>query len=189
MSMNAPFIPSGMRRRFTTEDVLRMVETGVLHPDERVELIEGELTLMSPKHNRHEWLKNRTVRWLVPRLPSDLILAVESTLYLSKPSFSEPDLLVYPDRLNSEDVRGPDVDLLIEIGDSSLGYDLNTKAPLYADHGVRHYWVMDAQTLTTHVHQGPTAQGGYSDVCQVKQDEGLQFPFAPALSLCLADLK
>lgn len=47
--MNIPLIPSQMRRRFTTADVLRMVETGLLKEEERVELIEGELTLMSPK--------------------------------------------------------------------------------------------------------------------------------------------
>ncbi|MDX2238002.1 MAG: Uma2 family endonuclease [Hyphomonadaceae bacterium] len=150
--MNAPIFPARMARKFTTVDVFKMVESGVLAPDERVELIEGELALMSPKHNKHEWLKNRLVRWLNRKVPDSLIVAVESTLYLTDDTFVEPDIMIYPDHILPEDVRGPDVKPLIEIADSSLAFDLGRKAALYAQHGVSPYWVIDAETKTTHVH-------------------------------------
>jgi Uma2 family endonuclease len=150
--MNAPIFPARMARKFTTADVFKMVESGVLTPDERVELIEGELALMSPKHNKHEWLKNRLVEWLAARKPRDLILAVESTLFLDEGTFVEPDIMLYPRHILPEDVRGPDVKLLIEIADASLAFDLGRKAALYAQHGVAPYWVIDAETKTTHMH-------------------------------------
>lgn len=181
--MNAPLIPAEMRRRFTTADVERMVETGLIRPQERVELIEGELALMSPKHNRHEWVKVRLNEWLVRRLPSDLILAPETTLYLSERTFVEPDLLIYPRHILPEDVRGPDVTLLIEIGDSSLDFDLNAKAALYARHGIAHYWAVDAETLAAHVHEAP-GEDGYAAVRVADKDEALAAPFvSEALSL------
>src|SRR5215813_13459340 len=95
--MNAPFVPDNRRWRFTTADVIRMVETGLLGRDQRVELIEGELAMMSPKHNRHEWLKARLNVWLARRLPPGLVLAVESTLYLAAQTFVEPDIMTYPE--------------------------------------------------------------------------------------------
>jgi len=175
--MNAPLIPAEMRRRFTTADVERMVETGLIRPQERVELIEGELALMSPKHNRHEWVKVRLAEALTPFMkPNGLILAVETTLYLSERTFVEPDLLIYPRHILPEDVRGPDVTLLIEIGDSSLDFDLNAKAALYARHGIAHYWAVDAETLAAHVHEAP-GEDGYAAVRVADKDEALAAPF------------
>jgi Uma2 family endonuclease len=185
--MNAPVIPAPMRRRFTTADVLRMAETGLLKPQERVELIDGELTLMSPKHNKHEWLKARLVRWLSRRLPDELILAVESTLYLDERSFVEPNLMIYCADLMPEDVRGPDVRLAIEIADSSLAFDLNVKAPLYARHGVAHYWAIDAETLQTTLHAAPGGDG-YGDVRTLAKDAALALPFALEATLSLGAL-
>lgn len=187
VGVNAPVIPAQMRRRFTTAEVLRMAETGLLKPQERVELIEGELTLMSPKHNKHEWLKARLVRWLSRRLRDELILAVESTLYLDERSFVEPDLMVYRANLMPEDVRGPDVLLAIEVSDSSLAFDLNVKAPLYARHGVPLYWAIDAETLETTLHAAP-GETGYGDVRTLAKDAALTLPFAPEAMLSLGAL-
>lgn len=156
--MNAPIAPARMARKFTTQDVFKMVEGGVLRPDERVELIEGELALMSPKHNKHEWLKVRLNMWLAKRLPPGLVIAVESTLYLAENTFVEPDIMIYPEHILPEDVRGPDVQLLIEIADSSLAFDLGPKAALYAKHGVDPYWVINAETKDTHVFAGAAAR-------------------------------
>lgn len=61
------------------------------------------------------------------------------------------------------DLRGPDVLLVVEVADSSLSYDLLVKAPLYAAHGVREYWVVDAVRQTVRVHRDPAA-GIYADV-------------------------
>ncbi len=196
-------IPPEMRRRLTTSDVQRMFEIGLIDPHERVELIEGELISrgksfqaaedgelapMSPKHNKHEWLKIRLNRWLTRRLSDDLVLAVESTLYLDERTLVEPDMMIYPANILPEDVRGHDLKLAIEIGDTSLSFDLKTKAALYARYGISHYWAIDAETLETHRHSLPS-DDGYQSIRTAARDEPLDLPFAPDLELQLGELK
>ena len=154
--LNAPTLP---RHRFTVADVQAMQAAGVIR-DGQVELLGGELVTMAAKKNEHELAKRRLVRWLAAVVPADAAVAVESTLYLSPADAPEPDIMIYPDRLLPEDVRGPDLDLLVEIAVESLGQDLGAKASLYARHGVRLYWVIDPVNRQVHVHDGPNPQTG-----------------------------
>jgi Uma2 family endonuclease len=71
--------------------------------------------------------------------------------------------------------------LVVEVADTSLRYDLNTKAPIYAAHGVPEYWVINAGTLTTMVHKNPSAQG-YRFVQEIAPSTTL----APSLVLTFA---
>jgi Uma2 family endonuclease len=103
------------RRAFTVAEILRMVEAGIIAEDENFELIEGEIVPMSPKGNQHEVLKSALTRILAKHAPDDLRLGVETSVYLDKHSFVEPDLCLYPKRLLPEDVKGRDILLAIEV--------------------------------------------------------------------------
>jgi Uma2 family endonuclease len=127
-------------------------------------------------------------RWFSRRLPDEFILAVESTLYLNERTFVEPDITIYPSHILPEDVRGPDLRLAIEIGDTSLSFDLKAKAPLYSRYRIAHYWAIDAESLTTYAHSAPTPDG-YRTLELRTKDEQLIGPFAPQLVLSLAELK
>ena len=85
------------------------------------------------------------------------------------------------------DVRGPTALLVIEVADSSLEYDVATKAPIYARQGVRDYWVVDARTLATKVHRDPSPTG-YASVRKVAPEKRLMPLLAPALTVRLRDL-
>lgn len=154
--LDAPTLPP---HRFTVADELVMQAAGVIH-DGQVELLGGELVTMAARKNDHELAKRRLVRWLAAPVPADAAVAVETTLYLSPADAPEPDIMIHPDRLLPEDVRGPDLDLLVEIAVESLGQDLGAKASLYARHGVRLYWVVDAVNRQVHVHDRPNPQTG-----------------------------
>lgn len=166
--MNVPLTHAaeGLERRaFTVKDVIRMVETGVLGRDERFELIGGEIVPMSPKGLRHERLKVWLNTYLVESRPKDVMLAPETTFYLSDDTFIEPDFVLYPATSGLEDLSAETVLLAIEIADSSLGYDLGRKAELYAEFGIRELWVINARTLEATIHRAP-AEGAYGDVRQ-----------------------
>ena len=177
------------RRRFTVAEVEAMVAAGVVEEDERVELIGGELVPMSPKGIRHEVVKRALVdRWIRAR-PEEIHLAQETTFRLSEDTYLEPDVVVYPSRLEPKDLRGQNVLLVVEIADSSKRYDMGRKAKLYASFGVRELWVIDSVRLTARVFRGPAAEG-YRETRDCSAAERIVPHFAPdAFSLRLADLK
>jgi Uma2 family endonuclease len=187
--MNAPVRPSAdlPRRLFTTQDVFRMVEAGVMQSDENVELIQGELVVMAAKKNDHEIFKSALIRWLARKASDDLTLGVETTLYLAEMLFVEPDLMLYPRALKPQDLSGSDVTLLIEVSDDSLSRDLGLKASIYADHGVRDYWVVDVAARRVIVHRDPTDEG-YRLVETLEADTEASALLAPELTVRLADL-
>ena len=164
-----------------------MLEAGVLGREEKLELIEGELYVLSPKHNRHEKIKLGLVRFFAKKLSEDIQLGVETTLYFDDDTFVEPDLHMFPINVPTDKVKGPDVLLAIEVSDSTLGYDLKRKPPVYARFGVAELWVIDAQNGITHIHTDPEPDG-YAKIEIRNADETLVAPFDSAIALRLADL-
>ena len=78
--------------------------------------------------------------------------------------------------------------LVVEVAETSLSFDMTTKAALYAAHGVRDYWVIEARTLVTKVFRGPSASG-YATSVPVPASDLLLPLLAPSLALRLADLE
>ncbi len=177
------------RRKWTAAEVQTMLEAGLVHEDDRFELIGGELVAMAAKGNRHERLKIALNGFWGRRLPPEITLAPESPLRLGPHDEPEPDLYLYPSAINPEDVRGDTVLLVVEAADSSLGYDLGLKSRLYASFGVREYWVIDANTMVTTIHREPApASASYSAVREFAAEALLTPELAPSLAIRLADL-
>lgn len=176
------------RRAFTVAEVERMVECGILAEDERVELIDGELIPMSPKGYRHELVKRAiNMRW-ARACPAGIHFVPETTLRLSPDTYLEPDFLVYPAGIGLVGIGGERCLLAVEIGASSLGYDLGRKAFVYAGFGLPELWVIDANALVLHVHRDP-GPDGYRSVTAHPADATVAPSAAPAaFALCLAEL-
>jgi Uma2 family endonuclease len=189
--MNRPLVTRAAegwdRRAFTVADVFAMQDAGIIDDEAGFELWEGELVPMNSKHNRHELWKRRLDRFLQRGLPDDLDVAVEPSLYLSDITFLEPDILIHASAILPEDVRGPDALLVIEVSDSSLAKDLGPKARLYARHGVRHYWVLDADAHRALIHTQP-GPDEFGRIEEIGREGVLTLPFEPALTLRLEDL-
>ncbi|BBF91875.1 hypothetical protein BLTE_05600 [Blastochloris tepida] len=165
-----------------------MVEVGLLHEDERLELIGGELVMMSPKGIRHEVVKEALVRHWTRLLPDNTLgLISETTFRLSHDTYLEPDIVVFDRARGLKTLNGDTALLAVEIADSSLGYDLGRKPAIYAAFGVRELWVIDAIHLVTHIHRDP-APLGYRDIVAHAADETLTPLLAPALPLTLTAL-
>jgi Uma2 family endonuclease len=140
--------PRIVRHRLTVDDFYRMAEVGVLAPDARVELIEGEILDMAPIGSRHYAAVLRLHRLIDRAVADSALLAVQSSLRLSDASEPEPDLVVLKPRSDFFEASLPtaaDCFLVIEVSDTTLPYDVKVKAPLYAKHGVPEYWVIDLE--------------------------------------------
>lgn len=179
-----PTTDGGLRRAFTVADVERMVEVGLVAPDERLEIVAGEIRPMSPKGARHEVVKRDLVRILVKALPEGIGVVPEAGWRLGDLLYLEPDLLVCSDAIPYEAVTGRDALLVVEIADTTLAYDLGPKAKLYAAEGVREYWVVDVRTCETHVFTDPKPEG-FSAVRVSERGRSLMPTLLPGLRVRL----
>ncbi|HEX3555402.1 MAG TPA: Uma2 family endonuclease [Thermoanaerobaculia bacterium] len=155
-----------LKKLYTTTEYHALVDAGILHEDDRVELIEGEIRPMSPIGSPHAGNVNRLTALFVGRLEGRAVVSVQNPLHLSDFSEPEPDLIVLRFRPDFYVERHPepgDVLLLIEVADSSLDFDRGRKSRLYARHGLPEVWVRDLAGGTLEVYRGPSAEG-YRDV-------------------------
>jgi Uma2 family endonuclease len=173
------------RRSFTVAEILLMQDAGIIAEDENFELIEGEIVPMQAKSHVHERIKIALNIAIARALPVHLWMGVESTIYLSPNTFVEPDLALYPNGLKLEDVKGRDILLAVEVSATSLAYDRGLKAQLYARHGFRELWVVDATRRATFVHQGPHGEG-WRSIVERGPDELLIVAALPDFSMRLA---
>jgi Uma2 family endonuclease len=117
------------RRRFTVAELEQMTAAGILDEDERIELIGGEIVPMSPKGNQHEVLKIALNLYWARRLPEDLHFATETTFRLTPDTYLEPDFVFYPKAAGIAGLSATTARLVVEIADTSLGYDLGRSTP------------------------------------------------------------
>jgi len=176
------------RRRFTVAELERMTAAGILDEDERIELIGGEIVPMSPKGNHHEIVKTALNLYWARKLPADLQFTTETTFRLSPDTYLEPDFVFYPTATGIPGLSATTARLVVEISDSSLGYDLGRKAALYASFGIAELWVIDAVKLTTRIHREPTP-AGYGSVVDLPASERLVPQVAAGLAVVLSELQ
>jgi Uma2 family endonuclease len=139
------------RKRFTAHEYHRMAEAGILRDRERVELMDGEILVMSPIGPRHDACIGSGTRALVRAAGDDAIMFPQNSVRLDLYYEPQPDLaLLRPrDDFYASRHAGPgDILLIVEIADSSLAYDRDVKVGVYAAAGIPEYWIAD---LTTNV--------------------------------------
>ena len=108
------------RWRWTTADLLAMAEAGILHPEDRVELIEGEIVPMAAEGRRHTTVAGELAQHWHRRMPPDVDVTVERQFNLSETAYTKPDLLVRPAAIKAYDLTGQDALLVLEVADTSL---------------------------------------------------------------------
>jgi Uma2 family endonuclease len=171
-------------RPLTADEVMRMVEAGILDSKERVELLHGVLWRKAVKSPQHGALKQRLMHWL--GTSADREVHVEDPLVVpDRTSLPEPDIAVVP--VGDYTRTHPAIALLvIEVALTSLKLDLNVKPPLYAAMGVE-CWVVDVAAKRVHVFRDPHPDGYASET--VVGPEGLIEPLEVDVEpLDLADL-
>jgi len=182
------------RRAFTVDDVRRMIDAGIIGADERIELLEGELVVMSPKGRVHEIVRFALTELMSDARPKDVRVVSEPTLQLADNIIAEPDIAVFPRAPLPESTAGfvdlptGSVLLVVEIAVTSLRGDKTRKAALYARHGVRELWVIDANERTAWIHTEPGANG-WGSIVERGRDDVLTTPALPRFAVRLRELE
>jgi len=142
-----------------------MAEEGLLKPDVRHELIEGEIIEMAPMGSPHAAEASDLMYLFIRSLGSSALVRVQMPVRLDTFSEPEPDLAVVRPRQDSYRARHPtaaEVLLLVEISDSSCSRDRRRKIPLYARYGVPEVWIVDVARRQLHSYRSPK-DGVFSD--------------------------
>ena len=175
---------------FTVADYYRMAEAGLFHDTPRVELIQGQIIDMSPIGSPHFGMVNRLNRLLVPLVGARGLVSVQNPVRLDHGSEPQPDVAILKPRADDYETGAPapdDVLLLIEVADSSLDFDRNIKAPLYAQSGIAEYWIVNLPDRIVEVHREP-AGARYAQVRRAGLSETLDILMLPGVALPAMDL-
>jgi Uma2 family endonuclease len=181
--MSAIFTPQ--RRKLSAEQFERMGETGILGPEPRVELIEGEMIEMAPIGSRHASAVNFLSAHFVRAVGNAALVWTQNPLRLSDDSEPQPDLMLLrprADRYRTGHPRPEDVLLLIEVADTTLVFDRETKVPLYAKHGVPEVWILDLEAKQLEIYREPGA-GGYRRKLERRETESIAPTALPTVAL------
>ena len=152
-----------------------MGRTGVLREDDRTELLEGEVVMMSPIGPRHSTAVSRANRVLVTAVQDRAIVRIQDALRLLPMSEPEPDVVVARPRRDFYEGGHPtaeDTLLVIEVADSSLHTDSAIKIPIYARQYVTEVWIVDLTDDVVHVYTDPD-DGTYRSIGTLRRGDVL----------------
>ncbi len=172
------------------DDYHRMAEAGILHEDDRVELIRGDIVQMAPIGPRHAACVARLSEHFIRRLPGRAVLWPQNPVVIAADSEAQPDvvLLHFRDDYYRTRLPGPDdVALLIEVADATLRYDRTLKAPLYAETGIAEYWIVDLEHETVEIYRGPGSRG-YAERQRVGRHGGVTPRAFPDVTLAVTEM-
>lgn len=174
----------------SVRDFYKMGEVGILGPDDRVELIEGALIDMAPIGSPHAGMVTRLTNLFAQLLAGRAVLSPQNPVRLGEHSEPQPDLTVLRAREDFYADAHPepaDVLLLIEVADTSVRFDRETKVPLYARHGIPEVWLIDLNARRVEVHRGPMG-GAYRERRFPENTETLGPALLPDVAIALGAL-
>ena len=177
-----------VRRRFTVAEYFAMAEAGILGEDEHVELIDGEIIVTSPVGNPHR----QSVNWLgylmTPALKRRAMVQVRSPIELDDANAPEPDIAVLLLRPVSDftPVTPAEVYFLVEVADSSLEFDRETKLARYAAAGIPEVWIANLVDGQVEAYDDPM-DGAYQNLRTAHRGESISPRAFPDVVLAVSD--
>jgi len=178
------------RHRLTVAEYYRMGEAGILAPDARVELIDGEIIDMAPIGSPHVSAVLQLDYLMKEAVAEKALVLVQGPIVLGEYSAPQPDLAVLRQRADyyRSTLAGPaDVLLVVEVAQSSLRFDRDDKIPLYARHGIPEVWLIDLKAKRFVRYRNPQ-QGAYMSVDQPDLGSPLEIAALPESRLDLSAL-
>ena len=179
----------GKRRRFTVDEYYALAEAGILAPDERVELLDGEIITMAAIGNRHIFCRRWLNKELVIAIGDLAVVDVQIPVLLDNRNEPEPDFTVLrwrDDHYRASPKGGPaDVLLVIEVADTSAGFDRRYKVPLYARHNIPEMWLFDLNRRQVEIYNEPSPDG-YERMRIVGMDSSLTPAAFPDITIAVA---
>lgn len=149
--------------KFDIETYHRLIADGILREDDRVELIDGRVVDKTPVGSRHSAVVKRLNSLFILKVQGRAIVSVQNPVQLlQEQSEPEPDITLLKDRedfYSPELPKGEDVLLVIEVADTSLDYDRETKIPVYAQAEIPEVWLVNLLENCIEIYSSPSPSG------------------------------
>ena len=192
-------------RRFSVEEYHRMGEAGILHPDERIELIDGVLKQMSPIGSQHAACVSKLMNLLLPPLQGRTFkrgsatalssVRVQNPIVLDDNTEPEPDLAIVRQRDDDYSAAHPqpnDILIVIEVADTTLEYDRTMKLLRYAQANIPEVWIVNLVEKRVEIYQGVVLLKDRAAVYRTRTDyytdDVISLSAFPDFELAVADI-
>ena len=167
-------------KRFSVADYQRLTE------GQRTELLRGTIIEKMSKSPAHQFFLNRLRKILTAQISPEFLVCTDEPISTAD-SEPEPDVIV---------MRGPEekyrhahattAELVIEVAVSSIEID-RVKAQIYAEAGVKEYWIVCPEERQVEVHRQPGA-AGYAERTMVAPPTTIECAALPGVRVDLAAL-
>jgi Uma2 family endonuclease len=178
------------RHHFNVDDFQLMARVGVLSPNARVELLEGQIYNMSPIGPFHGGVCDLLTEYFVKASNGRWIVRVQTSIHLASDSQPQPDLVLAKPAPHRYKMRHPapeDIFLVIEIAQTSLPHDSGYKRPLYARAGITEVWIVDLNNEVLRIFRNPVGET-YTDTQELRAGQFATMEIFPDVKVDLAEL-
>jgi Uma2 family endonuclease len=178
------------RRWFSVEEFDRMIRSGILTEDERVELIEGEIVRMSPIGKLHAACVIRLTMLLTRFVGQSALVSVQNPVHLNDFSSPQSDVALLNPRDDFYAQAHPmpdDILLIVEVADTTAASDIAVKVPLYARAGIPVVWLVDLQRDLIEIYDQP-ANGAYEEAREARRGDTLTLESLPVLKFNIDEI-
>ncbi len=183
-------LPSPAPYRFTIDNIYQMADAGILNPDIRFELWDGQLLLMSPFRPFGSYLHSKLVELFYAHRPAHIEIRSEKPIDIADPHFlPEPDISLTDAHRESRKHQHPgtrDIYLVVLISDTTKSLDL-AKVAKYAAAQIREYWIVDVSEQNVTVYRKPL-QGSYRSKSTHKDEDKLAVEAFPDMTFKVSDI-
>ena len=178
------------KRGFSADDYQFLGVLGILDEDDRIELIDGEIVVMSPIGNRHSACVDRLNHIFVRGVNGQAIVRVQGSIRLGDDSEPQPDIALlrhHDDFYVEAHPTSDDILLLVEVADSSLERDREKGRNTYAKHGIPELWIANLRDEVVERYRNPTPDG-YGDMNTFNRGDTISPELLPDVELAVDDI-
>ncbi len=147
-------MPQKVPLRFKVDEYYKLIDLGMLHDYEKAEIIDGELIRKMPIGDKHASVVNNLSKLLIKNVSDEILVSIQNPIRLAEYHEPEPDF-VLADLTKYDGKRHPrpnETLLIIEVSDSTLKYDRETKLSLYAESKIQEVWIVNLIKNIVEVH-------------------------------------
>lgn len=183
------------RLLLSREEFVRMHEEGIFSPEDKLELLRGEIyhkmTMLGP----HIAALYNALQVMTRLFQPNYRVLPQVPLSLNENDLPEPDISIV-DESSGDLNQGPPSDavLVIEISDSTLRKDRGLKAAIYAEAGIEEYWIVNLVDRVLEVHRQPGALPsdpsgfGYRSITRFSETDRISPLALPEASILVSEL-